>query len=159
LADQLQPQYPDRLTIVAGDVLAGKRSLCPAVLDALGPGEFKLVANLPYNIATPLVGILLTRHTRPGATPRCLGQWITVQREVADRFAASPGTKDYGPISVLAQALADVRRIAALSPASFWPAPKVTSAMVAIEPRATMPDIDLERLNDVLQRLFQQRRK
>jgi 16S rRNA (adenine1518-N6/adenine1519-N6)-dimethyltransferase len=73
---------------------------------------------------------LLERH------PECRGQFVTIQREVADRLLAGAGDDAYGPISVTMALRARVELVAVLSPGCFWPAPKVTSAMVAIQPRA-----------------------
>ncbi|MHC4776574.1 MAG: rRNA adenine N-6-methyltransferase family protein, partial [Planctomycetota bacterium] len=77
-------------------------------------------ANLPYQVASTLMGALLVRH------PQCRGQFVTIQKEVADRLRARPSTKDYGALTVVVQALADVRRIANVAPSCFWPQPKVT---------------------------------
>lgn len=143
---------PD-FTLVEGDCLESKRALAPALLDAVGGGEFSLVANLPYAAATPVMMILLADH------PRCRGQYVTVQYEVAQRVLAGPGSKDYGPLSVLAQATAQPGLIARLPPSCFWPQPDVQSAMIAL-PRRTSPLCDDPRgLVDFCQRVFEQRRK
>ena len=86
------------------------------------------MANLPYQIASPLIAALLLEH------PNCTGQFITIQKEVAQRLLAAPGGKDYGPLGIIIQALGEVNRIATVKPASFWPQPKVTSAMISILP-------------------------
>lgn len=142
-----------RLTLVEGDCLQSKRSLNPAVLAALRGRPFKLVANLPYGAATPLITTLLTSH------PECPAMYVTVQREVADRLAAGPGSKDYGPLSVVVGASADVRLIANLPPECFWPKPDVTSAMVAVVRREKPVIEDLGALGVLCQRVFGQRRK
>jgi 16S rRNA (adenine1518-N6/adenine1519-N6)-dimethyltransferase len=67
--------------------------------------------------------------------PNCAGQFVTIQKEVAERLTAKPSTKDYGPLSIIVQAFADVERIGTISPSCFWPQPEVTSAMVAVRPR------------------------
>jgi len=86
-----------------------------------------MVANLPYGAATPLMLTLLTQW------PLCRGQYVTVQREVADRLAAGPGdAKVYGAISVVARALGTVKKIAVLPRECFWPRPDVTSAMIGL---------------------------
>ena len=117
------------VTVVEDDCLDGKHALSPALVAALGGRPFVLVANLPYQAATPLMATLLEHH------PECRGQFVTIQREVADRLAAAPDTDAWGPIGVTMRMLAEVSMIAVLSPGCFWPAPKVTSAMVAIVPR------------------------
>lgn len=116
-----------RFLLVEGDCLAGKRSVNPALFDAIGEEPFTLVANLPYGAATPLMLGLL-------AEPRCGGQFVTIQKEVADRLVAAPGSKVYGAISVASQVLGRVERIATLPRECFWPRPEVTSAMVSIVP-------------------------
>jgi 16S rRNA (adenine1518-N6/adenine1519-N6)-dimethyltransferase len=117
------------VTVVEDDCLDGKHALSPALRAALGGRPFVLVANLPYQAATPLMATLLEHH------PECRGQFVTIQREVADRLMAAPDTDAWGPIGVTMRMLAEVSMIAVLSPGCFWPAPKVTSAMVAIVPR------------------------
>jgi 16S rRNA (adenine1518-N6/adenine1519-N6)-dimethyltransferase len=140
-------------TLVEGDCLAGKHALAPAVLEAVGDGPFVLVSNLPYAAGTPVMLTLLAD------IPRCRGLFVTVQREVADRLLARPSTRDFGTISVLAQAVAEVRLVATLPPACFWPRPEVTSAMVAMERRPTPLSPRPRALADFLQRLFEKRRK
>jgi 16S rRNA (adenine1518-N6/adenine1519-N6)-dimethyltransferase len=142
-----------RFALVEGDALAGKRELSAAVAAALGAEPFRLVANLPYGAATPLMLALLVGH------PECGSMHVTIQREVADRLLAAPGTKDYGPIAVVARALASVERIATLPPECFWPRPDITSAMVALVRRPDPLTREPRRLADVAQKLFMQRRK
>ena len=105
------------------------RPLHPQIPVWPGDRPFKLVANLPYQVASPLMAALLLDH------PHCTGQFVTIQKEVADRLLAGPGSKAYGPLGIIIQALGEVRKIAAVKPASFWPQPKVTSAMVSITPK------------------------
>lgn len=119
----------DHFQLVAGDALAGKHNISPEVASAVRAAtqqsnRFKLVANLPYNAATPLLANLLTGEPPPSLLA------FTVQKEVADRFTAASGTKDYGPLSVLFQVTCDIRQIAQAPPAAFWPAPRVASAML-----------------------------
>jgi 16S rRNA (adenine1518-N6/adenine1519-N6)-dimethyltransferase len=146
---------PGRLRLIEADCLAGKHALAPALLEALGGRPFTLVANLPYQAATPLMATLLERH------PECRGQFVTIQREVADRLLARAGTDAYGPLSVTMSLLAQVEQIAVLPPGCFWPAPKVTSAMVAVRPRppAERPFEPWEAFAAFVQRTFGQRRK
>lgn len=144
---------PRGLTLVEGDCLERKRALNPALVEAIAGRPFVLVANLPYAAATPLVHTLLAQH------PACRGLYATVQLEVADRLAASPGTKAYGALSVVAQALAEPELIAKLPPACFWPRPEVTSAMVALPRRAAPLTDDPAGLAEFCQRAFASRRK
>lgn len=140
-------------TLVEGDCLASKRHLAPALNRALAGRPFKLVANLPYSAATPLMLALLADH------PECSSMFVTIQREVADRLLAKPGTDDYGTISVVAQAVAHVERIATLPPECFWPRPDVTSAMVSIVRRPDPLTPNPAALAGFTQELFSKRRK
>lgn len=142
-----------RLSLVEGDALECGRRVNAEALAALGPGPFKLVANLPYNAGTPLMMALLLRH------PECMGFWVTIQREVGDRLLASPGSKDYGPLTVVSQALARVSKLATLSPECFWPRPEVTSVMVSVERRADPLTEDAEGLEAFCRVAFAHRRK
>jgi len=119
-------------TLIESDALDSGRRLSGTVDRALRGQSFKLVANLPYQVASPLIATLLMHH------PECTGQFVTIQKEVADRLMAKPGTKEYGTLSVIVQSLGEVARIAVVKPGSFWPSPKVTSAMVRITPIALM---------------------
>lgn len=149
----LAPDQQRRFTLIHGDCLDGKRSVAPAILAALKGRPFALVANLPYGAATPLMSNLLIDH------PECTVMAVTIQREVADRLAAGPGTKDYGALAVIAQALAEVKLLARLPGECFWPRPDVTSAMVLLTRRATPLVRDAASLSAFLRDLFAQRRK
>lgn len=128
LAAALRGRYAqnDRFDLIEGDALAGKHELNPALLDRVSsdPRRTKLVANLPYNIASPLVIELLLAGIGLLA--------FTVQKEVADRLRAPAGSDDYGPLSVMAQLLGTVELLRVLPPQAFWPAPKVDSALVRV---------------------------
>jgi len=143
-------------TLIAGDVLERKSAISAGVgreLQArqteLG-GRILLVANLPYQVATPLIIDLLV-------SVMC----FTVQAEVADRLLANPDCKSYGPVSVFAQALADVERIARVPPAAFWPAPRVDSAMLrlSVRPESALPAAVQRTLTELVHGCFQHRRK
>ncbi len=151
LAERLAAQA-DRLTLIRGDVLDGRRALHPEVARHLAGGSFRLVANLPYGAASPLM-VQLARM------PTCAGQYVTVQREIGQRLRAEPGGRDFGELAVMVGAFATVRRIATLPPGCFWPPPKVTSEMIAIEPRPAPLTDDVERLEGLCRRLFSRRRK
>ena len=107
--------------VVHGDVLESKHRLNAEVIQAVRreprSDGVKLVANLPYQIATPLVMNLVLDH------PEVTRLVFTVQREVADRLMACPGTKAYGPVSIVTQLLCKVEIVATLSPDVFWPRP------------------------------------
>jgi len=118
---------------------------------SLDPPPRKLVANLPYNVATPLVAETLTGV--PSLTSWC----VMVQREVADRFFAEPGTKAYGAVSVLVRLHARRTGFHPVSRTVFRPAPNVDSALVAFERIASPPDAD--RVLAVVSAAFAHRRK
>ena len=142
-----------RFTLIHGDCLASKRAVSPEVTDAIAGRPFRLVSNLPYQAGTPLMLTLLTSH------PGCVSQAVTIQKEVADRLLAGPGSKTYGTISVVAQSIARVRRIANLPNECFWPRPKVTSAMVLLERLGEPATADAVWLAEFCQRVFAGRRK
>jgi len=119
-------------------------------IDALAPAPGKLVANLPYNIATPLV--VETLEHAASLTSWC----VMVQREVADRFFASTRTKAYGAVSVLVQLAARKTGFHPVPPTVFRPRPRVDSALVAFERHATAP---IGRVRGVVEASFAHRRK
>lgn len=151
----------DRFTLVSADVLAGKRRIAPEVLSALDAwrpadgGAYKLVANLPYQVATPLLMELLMGR------PRFERLVCTIQKEVAERLAAPHNCDAYGPVSILAQSLADVERLAELPPSAFWPRPKIDSTLVHLRPKAPEQSgvNDPLEFSRMLQRGFATRRK
>lgn len=151
----------DNVRLIETDALAHKSEIAPVVLSAIAAaqseakGHLKLVANLPYDIATPLV-INLLLSSLP-ISRLC----FTVQTEVADRFLAEPNTNDYGPVSILTQLVADGRRICRLPPRAFWPAPKVHSSMLRLEVRSRRPlsHGDLRAFSGFVHDFFKYRRK
>ena len=156
----------EEFVLVRGDVLAGKHAISPAVLAALGDGGVHMVANLPYNVATPLVAECLVqswRAARSGGRGGCVFERLTftVQREVAERLTAGEGGATYGPVSVLAGVLGRIRPGANVPASAFWPRPKVASRMVRIDFDAAaagrVADVDV--LRRVVSLAFAQRRK
>ena len=118
---------------------------------SLVPPPRKLVANLPYNVATPIVLESLDRIPT-------LERWVVmVQREVADRFFASPRTKAYGAVSVLLQLHTQRIGLHRVPPTAFRPRPRVESAIVAFERRSDAPALELVR--PVVESAFAHRRK
>ena len=135
----------DNVHMLRLDVLASKNRLNPTVIEAIDqqladrPGrQFKLVANLPYNIATPIVTNLLDEPVSPRTMT------ITIQKELADRIVARPGTKDYGALSIWVQSQCRAEIVRVMPPTVFWPRPKVFSAIVQI----TLDDQLRERIDD-----------
>jgi 16S rRNA (adenine1518-N6/adenine1519-N6)-dimethyltransferase len=129
LAALLRGRLADRpaFTLIEGDALAGKHELNPELVSqielARARGKIvRLVANLPYNIASPMVIELLLAGVETLT--------FTVQKEVAARLRAAAGDEAYGPLSVMAQMLASVDVLRTIGPQVFWPAPSVESALV-----------------------------
>lgn len=150
------------VTMLQMDALKNKNSFDARLMDAIGqqlaaePGRrFKLVANLPYNIATPVISnLLLCPHTPHSMT-------VTIQKELADRITAVPSTKDYSALSVWIQSQCAAEIVRILPPSVFWPAPKVTSAVIQLvvdrPRRAAIPD--LKYFHQITKALFLHRRK
>jgi 16S rRNA (adenine1518-N6/adenine1519-N6)-dimethyltransferase len=121
-----------KFELIEGDALDGKHALNPTLVEVVRvaknsakPQAVKLVANLPYNIASPLViGLLLEGIDR---------LVFTVQKEVADRLKGEAGTNDFGPLTVMAQMLAKVEVLRTLPNTVFWPPPKIESALVRMD--------------------------
>lgn len=144
---ELADAVPGRLEVVEADAL-------DIDVRALAPAPRKIVANLPYNIATPLlIGWLRAATDFSGFT-------LMLQREVAQRLAAAPGSAAYGRLSVLAQWLARVEFQFAVDRRAFVPPPRVTSAVVNLTPRPEpLAAADWRTLETVTQAAFGQRRK
>jgi len=138
------PEAAGRLTVVGADALR--------VTELPGPPPTALVANLPYNVAVP---VLLAFLERFGSLERAL---VMVQAEVADRLVAPPGSRTYGVPSVKAAWYADARPAGNVGRAAFWPVPRVDSALVALERRDPPPG-DREQVFAVVDTAFAQRRK
>lgn len=142
------PGWADRLTVVTADALT--------VTDLPGPAgpPTALVANLPYNVAVP---VLLTFLARFPTLERVL---VMVQAEVADRLVAPPGSKTYGVPSAKVAWYADARRAGSVGRAVFWPVPRVDSALVALERRDPPPTTATRaQVFAVVDTAFAQRRK
>lgn len=142
-----------RFTLIEGDCLTRARALNESVAALLADRDFTLVANLPYGAATPLIVTLLKDH------PRCASLHMTVQREVGDRLRAAPGSRDYGPLSVLASYLSDIEVVANAPPECFWPRPEVQSVMLSLRRRIGTPPVPPARLFEVAVAIFSNRRK
>jgi len=149
LLDELAAAARGRLTIVHGDALAVDEAAL------VGPGDGAvIVANLPYNVGTPL---LIKWLTGPFQPRRMI---LMFQREVAERIVAAPGSDHYGRLAVIAQALCRAEIVMDLPARAFTPPPKVASAVVRLTPLPERPDDALiEALQRVTQAAFGQRRK
>jgi 16S rRNA (adenine1518-N6/adenine1519-N6)-dimethyltransferase len=147
---EIAERFADRLTVVAGDAL--RVDLAPYVNTA----PVRVVANLPYNVATALLVAWLTVEPWP---PWYDALVLTFQREVAQRIVASPGSKSYGRLSVLASWRTRAQNLFDIAPRAFVPAPKVTSSVVRLTPRLVPPACDRRLLERVVEAAFGQRRK
>jgi 16S rRNA (adenine1518-N6/adenine1519-N6)-dimethyltransferase len=147
---EIAEHYPGRLAVVAGDAL----EFDPAPL--LGHGPARIVANLPYNIATALLVRWLTAEPWPPWYDRLV---LMFQREVAERIVAPPGGKQYGRLSVLAQWRAQTKILFDVKPSAFVPPPKVTSSLVELVPLSAPLACDRRALERVTEAAFGQRRK
>jgi len=148
---ELATAYPGRLDIVAGDALKVDAA-------SLGTAPRAIVANLPYNVATPLLVRWLKDIAQDPESFSCLV--LMFQKEVADRLTAAPRTKAYGRIGVLAQWLCDVRPLFDVPARAFTPPPRVTSSVVGFYPRPRpLAPARLETLERITAAAFGQRRK
>lgn len=145
------------------DALRNKHTLAPELMDSVRhamaafgeEARFMLVANLPYNIATPLISNLLLVDPPPDRMV------VTIQKEMADRITAQPGSKDYGALSVWIQAQCTAEVVRIMPPQVFWPRPKIDSAILRIDlqpqRRAALPDLVF--FHQTVRALFFHRRK
>ncbi len=147
---EISKAYPDRLSVIAEDALAVNWSVTVN-------GPTKIVANLPYNVATTLLTGWLTQNAWP---PWFSSLTLMFQKEVAERIVAKPGGKDYGRLSVLCQWRCDVKKLFDVNRSAFTPAPKVTSSIVQLVPRKSFDvSCDVKNLEQVTASAFGQRRK
>lgn len=154
--------HHDNVIQLRCDALRNKNTFSDEVMETVGAAlrgtpdsRLKLVANLPYNVATPILSnLLMCEHTPHSMV-------ATIQKELADRIVAKPWSKDYGALSVWMQSQAETEIVRVMSPKVFWPPPKVESAIVKIvvnpEKRAAIPD--LKYFQQLIRALFLHRRK
>ncbi len=143
LIEKLRRRYEsENVEVISGDALEAPLPSSP----------FRAVGNLPYNVANPIIRRVLK-------SPLCRGGVFMVQREVAERFIATPGDPDYGYLTLVTRLYARPRIILNLGPSSFFPRPKVSSAVVAFEivkpPITNAPEL----LESIISASFRQRRK
>jgi 16S rRNA (adenine1518-N6/adenine1519-N6)-dimethyltransferase len=148
--NEIAERHPGRLAVVAADALATD----PKPL--VGNKPARIVANLPYNIATALLVSWLTVDPWPPWYDRLV---LMFQREVAERIVAAPGGKQYGRLSVLAGWRSRAKILFDVHPSAFVPAPKVTSSLVELVPRADPLPCERALLERVTLAAFGQRRK
>lgn len=142
--------YPGRLRVLEGDALTTDP------VPSIEHMPARIVANLPYNIATALLVGWLTLEPWPPWYDMLV---LMFQREVAERIAAAPGSKSYGRLSVLAQWRTEPRILFDIAPAAFVPPPKVTSTVIRLTPRPTPLPCNARTLERVTAAAFGQRRK
>lgn len=153
LAALLPVRLPPQVTIVQGDVLGV--DLAALLSDERLP--VRVVGNLPYNVASPILFKLL-HEAAAGAL--LSDATLMLQKEVADRVAAGPGSPDYGALGIQVALLADVERVLTLPPGAFRPPPRVTSAVVRLRFRPPAVNVgDRGRFERIVRGVFQQRRK
>lgn len=150
LAGRLREQYASnpRVRVVEADVLAAP------LAEVAGTDDYLIVGNVPYYITTPILFHALEH-------PRARRAVFLVQKEVADRLAAAPGSGSYGALSVNVQAVARVERLFRVSAGAFHPPPRVDSAVVRVTPRSdpVVAAADEVRLREFVQGAFGFRRK
>jgi 16S rRNA (adenine1518-N6/adenine1519-N6)-dimethyltransferase len=152
--EEIGEHWPGRLEIIEGDALR----IAPAILiDKARAMPIRIVANLPYNIATALLTGWLEAEPWPPFFDRLI---LMFQREVARRIVATPANRaDYGRLAVLAGWRTEARILFDVAPAAFTPPPKVTSSVVELIPRASPSPCDARTLSALTQAAFGQRRK
>lgn len=161
LAQEATRKY-DNITLLNCDALKNKNRMSPIVLDEIAaqlaahPGsQLKLVANLPYNVATPIISNIVASDL----------PWnrmvVTIQYELGLKMSCKPSSSNYGALSVWLQSQCFVKLLKKLGPTVFWPRPKVDSAIVQLTPNPPLKQQIGDRVffQDFLRRVFQHRRK
>ena len=160
LARDLESGRPSNVTVIVGDVLSlDLRELTSSWLgqhgDAAAP--VRVVGNLPYNISSPILFALLAFASTDNSVRDAV---LMLQKEVADRLIARPGTREYGVLTVLTAMHADVTRLLSLPPGAFRPPPKVHSAVIRLAFRPPTVELgDHGRFVALVRSVFTQRRK
>lgn len=158
LARTLRARVPGHVEVIEKDILALD---LPAAAHRLRRGAsrdaaLRVAGNLPYAVSAPILARLL----REAHTVGFRDAVVMLQREVADRVTASPGSRDYGPLAILAALHADARRVLELPPGAFRPPPRVRSTLVALTFREPVrAPADPVRFEQLVRQLFTQRRK
>jgi 16S rRNA (adenine1518-N6/adenine1519-N6)-dimethyltransferase len=147
---EIAEHYPGRLHVIEGDALAID------IRPQLAHTPVRIVANLPYNIATALLVNWLSAEPWP---PWCDALVLMFQREVAERIVAAPGSKSYGRLAVFTQWRCEAKILFDIAPSAFVPQPKVTSSVVRMVPRQNPLPCDRRLLERVTAAAFGQRRK
>lgn len=141
----------ENIEIIHGDIL--KLDIKQIIREKLGGGSVKVVANLPYYVTTPIIGKLLEDSLDIESIS------VMVQKEVADRMIAGPGTKDYGSLSIFVNFYSSPEILLIAPKTVFMPQPKIDSAVIKLNIRKTLPNIDREKFFQVVKAGFSKRRK
>jgi 16S rRNA (adenine1518-N6/adenine1519-N6)-dimethyltransferase len=150
IAIEIDPELAARLRARFGDRLELENT--DAVEAPLPETPFRAVGNLPYNVGTPILRRVI-------ADPHCRRAVFMLQKEVADRVVASPGSEPYGYLTLFVQAFARAKILMTLEPRSFYPPPKVRSAVVVLDPRDPGLTSPREDVLDLVSAAFRMRRK
>lgn len=150
VAIEIDPQLADRLRARLGGSVEVRNE--DAVEAELPRQPFRTVGNLPYNAGTPIVRRII-------ANPNCRRAVFMLQKEVADRLVAKPGTEPYGFLTLYTRLFATARILLTLDPRSFYPPPKVRSAVVVLDPSPPAYRPNREQLADLISAAFRMRRK
>lgn len=161
LASEALADSPN-VDLLCEDILKNKNTLNAGVLRVVAERlaedrerQLKLVANLPYNVATPIISNLLLTEIVPHSMT------VTIQKELADRIVAPPRSKDYSALSIWLQSQCQIELVRVLPPTVFWPRPKVSSAIIrlTVEPERRAAIGDLRFFHDFVRSVFLHRRK
>jgi 16S rRNA (adenine1518-N6/adenine1519-N6)-dimethyltransferase len=150
IAIEIDPDLARRLRAKFGERLELREE--DAVDAPLPDAPYRAVGNLPYNVGTPILRRVI-------ADPNCRRAVFMLQKEVAERVTAKPGTEAYGYLTLYVQAFASARTLMTLDPRSFYPPPKVRSAVVVLDPRDPGLTSDREPLLNLISTAFRMRRK
>lgn len=141
----------NNIEIVQGDVL--EVDLEKLIDEKLNGGPIKVVANLPYYVTTPIIGKLIEDNLNIESII------VMVQKEVAERMAANPGGKEYGSLSVFINFYSNPEIVVKVPKTVFMPQPKIDSAVIKLNIKRELPDVDREKFSKIVKAAFSKRRK
>lgn len=150
ILDETLDRY-DNVEVVHGDIL--KVDLKRLIDEKLGGGPIKVVANLPYYVTTPIIAMLIEEDLNIESIT------VMIQKEVAERIAAKPGTKQYGSLTVFVNFYCIVENLLLVPKTVFMPSPKVDSAVVKLNLKKDVENVDKKVFFQVVKSAFNQRRK
>lgn len=150
LLDETLESY-DNVEIIHGDIL--KTDVKKIVDEKLNGGPIKIVANLPYYVTTPIIGMLLENSFNIDSIT------VMIQKEVADRMLALHGSKTYGSLSVFIRFYSNPQIIVKVPKTVFMPQPKIDSTVIKLDIKKDLPDVDRDQLFKVVKAAFSKRRK